>query len=122
MRGEHWKVFTWKTMIMKTIITKPHPRRMSARDCPDLPERTTKQKEVKHMKQANTMKGKRLLRAADVDRSLVQDRSATMHIIGADVEALYPSLEAIQVADIVYNAVMETEIEFKNINYQEGVR
>ena len=35
---------------------------------------------------------------------------------------LYPSLEAIQVADIVYKAVMETEIEFKNINYQEGVR
>ena len=68
------------------------------------------------------MKGKRLLRAADVDRSLVQDRSATMHIIRAEVEALYPSLEAIQVADIVYKAVMETEIEFKNINYQDGVQ
>ena len=43
-------------------------KRVSTRDSPDLPELTTKQKEVKHMKQANTMKGKRLLRAADVDR------------------------------------------------------
>ena len=71
---------------------------------------------------ANTMKGKRLLRAADVDNRLVQDRSATMHIIRADVVALYPSLEAIQVADIVYKSMMETEIEFKNISFQEAVR
>ena len=94
----------------------------SARDSPDMPEIANKEKVMKHMRQANTMKGKRLLSAADVDNRLVQDKSAKMNIIGAEVEALYPSLEAIQVADIVYKAVMETEIEFKNINYQEGVR
>ena len=42
--------------------------------------------------------------------------------VGADVEALYPSLEAIQVANIMYQAVMDSQIEFKGVNYQEGAR
>ena len=92
------------------------------RDSQDLPEMVFKQKETKTKREANTMKGKRLLKAAEVDSKLVQDKSKKMNIIGADVEALYPSLEAIQVANIVYKAVMETDIEFNNINYQEGVR
>ena len=36
--------------------------------------------------------------------------------------ALYPSLEARQVADIVYEAVMETTITFEGLNYKEGAR
>jgi hypothetical protein len=48
-----------------------------------------------------TMGGRRILRSAEVSNRLVQDRSTPMNIIGSDVEALYPSLEAVQVADIV---------------------
>ena len=92
------------------------------RDSQDMSEVKYRRKEVKTMREASTMKGRRLLKAAEVDNKLVQDRSQKMNIIGADVEALYPSLSAIQVANIVYQAVMESEIEFSNINYQEGVR
>ena len=45
-----------------------------------------------------------------------------MNIIGSDVGALYPSLEAIQVADIVYQDVLETDIIFKGVDYMEGAR
>ena len=38
------------------------------------------------------------------------------------MEALYPSLEAIEVADIVYNAMMETNIKFDNINWVEACK
>ena len=67
------------------------------------------------------MRGKRLLRAADVSNRLVQDRCQDERGRGQRGGPV-PSLEAIQVADIVYKAVMDTEVEFKNINYQEGVR
>ena len=40
----------------------------------------------------------------------------------SDVESLYPSLDAMEVAQIVYNAMMKTEIEFKGVNYQEACR
>ena len=53
---------------------------------------------------------------------MVQDRGTKVSIVGADVEALYPSLEAIQVADIVYKAIMETEVGFEGVQYQEGAR
>ena len=62
------------------------------------------------------------MRAAEVSNHLVQDRSSQLTIIGADVEALYPSLEGVQVAEIVYRAIMETRVKFKGINYQEGCR
>ena len=45
-----------------------------------------------------------------------------MCIVGADVEALYPSLEAIEVANIVYTAIMETEVKFEGVDYLEGCR
>ena len=62
------------------------------------------------------------MRAAETDKALIQDRSSKLEIIGLDVEALYPSLEAIQVANIVYQAVMESKIKFRGVNYQEGAR
>ena len=71
---------------------------------------------------AKTTRGKRLLRAAKVGNNLVQDECSRLEIIGADVEALYRSLEAIQVSNIVYQAVMESQIKFKGVNYQEGAR
>ena len=76
----------------------------------------------KRVQRASTRKGKALLRASEVANNLVQDTSSRMVIVGADVEALYPSLEGVQVAEIIYRAVMETKVEFKGINYQEGCR
>ena len=43
-----------------------------------------------------------------------------MEVVGADVEALYPSLSDVQVAEIVYKAVTETEVGFEGVNYLEG--
>ena len=66
-------------------------------DCPDLEFQpitsiTLGRKPIVHG-------GRRLLRSAEVNNRLVQDRSTPIHIIGSDVEALYPSLEAVQVAE-----------------------
>ena len=61
-----------------------------------------------------------LLRSDRVENKYVQDKGQRMKIIGSDVESLYPSLEAIEVAEIVYNAMLETEVSFDNINWMEG--
>ena len=45
-----------------------------------------------------------------------------MVIIGSDVEALYPSLQDVQVAEIIYKAVMESKVMFDGVDYQEGAR
>ena len=95
-------------------------KRMTTRDPEDIPDIITNTRNVRSTRTASTMRGKRLLRAAEVSNRLVQDRSVKMNVIGADVEALYPSLEAIQVADIVYKAVMETEVEFKMSTIRRG--
>ena len=34
----------------------------------------------------------------------------TWEVVGANVEALYPSLDAVQVAEIIYKAIMETDV------------
>ena len=57
-----------------------------------------------------------------MDNRLVQDRSKKQVIIGSDVEALYPSLCDIKVAEIVFDAIMKTEVGFEGVNYQEGCR
>ena len=77
-------------------------------------------KEVR--RKASKNKDKVILRASGVRNGLVQDMANPVSIIDADVEALYSSLEARQVADIVYKAVMETDITFEGISYQEGAR
>ena len=38
------------------------------------------------------------------------------------MESLYPSLDEKTVADLVYKAILETDIKFFNINYKEAVR
>ena len=40
-------------------------------------------------------------------------------IVGADVASLYPSLDPILTSELIYRAVLETEIEFQNIDYKE---
>ena len=69
---------------------------------------------------AKTRRGKKLLAAKDLeDEELgkIQENKKTV-IVGADVEALYPSLIDIEVAIICYNAIVESNIEFQNICYR----
>ena len=68
------------------------------------------------------MKSQRGVRASDVDNSLIQDRGAKIQVVGSDVEALYPSLDAVEVAQIIFNAMMKTEIQFKGVNYLEACK
>ena len=64
-----------------------------------------------------TWKGKTLLSARDSKPEDIQEKLIPV-VVGADVEALYPSLADLDTALICYNAVMESEIEFLNINYK----
>ena len=71
-------------------------------------------------REPKTKNGRQLLDAMMVEKNLGQDTSRRMEVVGADVEALHPSLSAIQVAEIIYKAIMETDVEFVGINYAEG--
>ena len=42
--------------------------------------------------------------------------------MGSDVEALYPSLEAIEVAEIVYQAVLESKVKFESVDWLEACK
>ena len=65
---------------------------------------------------------KTLVANRDVDNNTVQDYSLPIMIVGSDVEALYPSLDAERVAMIVYIAIMQSEIKWDNIDYLEAAR
>ena len=54
------------------------------------------------MARAITIKGRKVLKAKDVDTGEVLDTSKPLLIIGADVEALYLPLEDETAADIAY--------------------
>ena len=62
------------------------------------------------------------MRSRETDKENVQDKSKPMVIVGSDVEALYPSLDDISVVNTAYQAVMDTELQFSNINYKDGVK
>ena len=79
--------------------------------------------EVERVKRkALTRRGEKYLQAGDVDNKLVQDKSKNQVLVGSDVEALYPSLQDTKVAEIIFNAIMETKVGFDGVNYQEGAR
>jgi hypothetical protein len=47
---------------------------------------------VAKKQEPRTKRGQKLLEAMMVNRNLVQDKTKAMEVVGADVEALYPSL------------------------------
>ena len=61
-----------------------------------------------------------IIYARDVDNDLVQDHKQVI-VVGADVEALYPNLTDIEVANICYEAVLKSKIKFRNINYRKAL-
>ena len=60
--------------------------------------------------------------ADKVENKYIQDRGVKIQVVGSDVAALYPSLEAIEVARIVYYAFMESEVKFSDVNFTEAAR
>ena len=45
-----------------------------------------------------------------------------MVLLGSDIASLYPSLDAEKVPEIVYNAVLKSDIKRTNIDYVEATR
>ena len=64
--------------------------------------------------------GEDVIHAKDVDNTLIQDILQVV-VIGADVEALFPNLADIEVANICFEAVLKSKIVFKNINYRKAL-
>ena len=60
-----------------------------------------------------------LVHAKDVANDCVQDHLQLV-VVGADVEALYPNLTDIEVANLCYEAIMKSKISFNNINYRKA--
>ena len=58
--------------------------------------------------------------ARDVLNKFVQDQTK-ITVVGADVEALYPNLADVEVANICFEAVMGSKIIFRNINYRKAL-
>ena len=91
-------------MKMKDIRKPEALRKVIPEEFPDLEIRRIKRREASRITR----------------NSLIQDYSQKIQIVGSDVEALYPSLEAVEVAHIVYKAIMETEVKFAGVDYQEA--
>ena len=77
-----------------------------------------KQKILNRQRVSKTYKGKRIIEAKDVIRQeIIQDKDDLV-VTGADVEGLYPSLSDIEVALIVFEAIMNSGIKFENIDFR----
>ena len=59
--------------------------------------------------------GERVTFARDVDNAKVQDHDEVV-VVGADLEALYPNLVDIEIANITYYAILKSKINFKNVD------
>ena len=64
----------------------------------------------------------RVWRITEVLEEDVQDMEAPQVIVGCDVEALYPSLDAKECAEVVREEVMRTKIQWKDMDFVEGAR
>ena len=64
----------------------------------------------------------RLVDIREANPEDVQDFSIPMIILGSDVSALYPNLDAEKVAELVYQAVLKSEIQWSKIDYVEATR
>ena len=77
----------------------------------------------KHMYcKTQSMLDVKMVSRKDVDNGLVQDRSRPMIIVGSDVVGLYPNLRSKECGEEVYQAVMDSDIKWEGIHWQEAVR
>ena len=61
-----------------------------------------------------------IIKSDMVTNRMVQDKGNKIQVVGSKVEALYPSLEAVEVTEIVYEAVLKTKLQSENIDLLEG--
>ena len=64
--------------------------------------------------------GERIIYAKDVCNTMVQDQHRIV-VVGADVEALYPNLVDVEIANHCYNAIIKSGVKFNNINYRKAL-
>ena len=69
-----------------------------------------------------TVTGEEVVRSSTAATEDIQDKESPVVVVGGDVEGLYPNLVDTKVADICYEAVMESCIKFENVDYCEGVK
>ena len=60
------------------------------------------------------------MEAKDTIRKEVVQDEEDLVVTGADVEGLYPNLSDIEVAQICFEAIMNSDIKFENIDYQKA--
>ena len=60
--------------------------------------------------------------SGDVHNRWVQDKSNKMVVIGSECISLYPNLTKQTTADEVASAIMESDIQWRDINWKESVR
>ena len=101
---------------VKNSRLKPNNRNLKSTDFEDMEVGAKKRSDCSRRMDRG------VLRSDKIDNRYVQDRSGKILIVGSDVEALYPSLDAMEIAEIVYNAVLNTNISFENINWMEGCK
>ena len=87
---------------LKNMRMKPSMRCMKDNDFDELQVREIRRGDAPRRMESG------VLRSDNLNNKLVQDRGNRIQVVGADVEALYPSLEAVEVAEIMYTAMMET--------------
>ena len=68
-----------------------------------------------------TWRGERLKYARDAKKEEIHD-VLELVVVGADVEALYPSLSDVDVAWICHDAVMKSKVTFSNIDYRKALK
>ena len=74
-------------------------------------------KKITIVKTPKTWKGMKIKSARVTSNADIQEEFVPI-IIGADVKALYPSLSDLDTAIICFHAIMDTDIQFKNIDYR----
>ena len=79
-----------------------------------------KQRLLNRQKRAQMFRGKKVLEARDTIRKEVVQDEGDLVITGAGVEGLYPSLSDIEVAQICFEAIMNSGIKFENIDFQKA--
>ena len=62
----------------------------------------------------------KMVSSSDVENGLIQDRSVPMIIIGSDVVSLYPSLRSKECGEEIYQAVVESDIKWEEVHWQEA--
>jgi hypothetical protein len=94
---------------LKNKRMKPQMRCMKANDFEDIEVREIRRGDAPRRMETG------ILRSDNLNNNLIQDKGNRIQVIGADVEA-------VEVAEIVYTAMMETKVKFDNVEWLEACK